>query len=187
MEFKRLTIPDVILCQPKILRDRRGYFTETFRLDKLRDFLGYEINFCQDNESKSSFGVLRGLHYQLPPHAQTKLVRVIQGRVLDVVLDVRFGSPTFGQHVALELDANTKDQLLVPKGCAHGFVVLSEEAIFAYKVDAYYHQDSERGIAYNDSVLGIDWGIGKEHIKTSIKDSCLPLLRDAEYVNLQTT
>ncbi|WP_282162231.1 dTDP-4-dehydrorhamnose 3,5-epimerase [Ulvibacterium marinum] len=187
MEFKRLTIPDVILCQPKILSDERGYFTETFRLDKLRNFSGYEINFCQDNESRSSFGVLRGLHYQLPPHAQTKLVRVIRGRILDVVLDVRFGSPTFGQHVAVELDSNTKDQLLVPKGCAHGFVVLSEEAIFAYKVDAYYHQDSERGIAYSDPVLGIDWGIEKEHIKTSIKDSSLPLFKDAEYVNLQTT
>ncbi len=187
MEFKRLAIPDVILCQPKILGDERGYFTETFRLDKLREFLGYEINFCQDNESKSSFGVLRGLHYQLPPYAQTKLVRVIQGRILDVVLDVRFGSPTFGQHMAMELESNSKNQLLVPKGCAHGFVVLSEEAICAYKVDAYYHQDSERGIAYNDPVLGIDWSTEKEYIKTSVKDSCLPLFKDAEYVNLQTT
>ena len=187
MEFKRLTIPDVILCRPKILGDERGYFTETFRWDKLREFLGYGINFCQDNESKSSFGVLRGLHYQLPPHAQTKLVRVIQGRILDVVLDVRFGSPTFGQHVAVELDSDTKSQLLVPKGCAHGFVVLSKEAICAYKVDAYYHQDSERGIVYNDPVLGIDWGIDKSQIQTSVKDSGLPLFKDAEYVTLQTT
>jgi dTDP-4-dehydrorhamnose 3,5-epimerase len=123
MNFKRLAIPDVILCEPKVFGDDRGYFAETFRKDKLEAFLGHQIPFCQDNESKSSFGVLRGLHYQLTPHAQTKLVRVIQGSVLDVAVDIRKGSPTFGQHVAAELTAENKKQLLVPRGFAHGFVV----------------------------------------------------------------
>ena len=116
MKFTRLKIPDVILCEPQVFGDERGYFSETFRQDKLDAFLGFNINFCQDNESKSSFGVLRGLHYQLAPHAQTKLVRVIQGSVLDVAVDIRKGSPTFGQHVTVELTAENKKQLLVPRG-----------------------------------------------------------------------
>ena len=156
MQFTRLSIPDVILCEPQVFGDERGYFSETFRQDTLEEFLGYNIPFCQDNESKSSFGVLRGLHYQLPPFAQTKLVRVIQGVVLDVAVDIRKGSPTFGQHIAVELTAENKKQLLVPRGFAHGFVVLSEEAVFAYKVDNYYSPESDRGIAFNDEFLNID-------------------------------
>ena len=157
MNFTRLKIPDVILCEPKVFGDDRGYFSETFRQDKLDDFLGFNINFCQDNESKSSFGVLRGLHYQLTPHAQTKLVRVIQGVVLDVAVDIREGSPTFGQHVTVELSSENKKQLLVPRGFAHGFLVLSKEATFAYKVDNYYAPKFESGIIYNDKNLKIKW------------------------------
>ena len=133
MQFTRTQIPDVIIIEPKVHGDSRGYFVETFRQDKLEEFLGFKINFCQDNESKSSKGVLRGLHYQLHPAAQTKLVRVIQGRVLDVAVDIRKNSPTFGQHVAVELTSENKKQLLVPRGFAHGFVVLEDDTIFAYK------------------------------------------------------
>ena len=135
MNFIRTEIPDVVICEPTVHGDERGYFVETFRADKLEEFLGYKINFCQDNESKSSRGVLRGLHYQLSPAAQTKLVRVIQGKVLDVAVDIRKGSPTFGKYVAVELTAENKHQLLVPRGFAHGFVVLEDDTIFAYKVD----------------------------------------------------
>jgi len=156
MNFTRLTIPDVILCEPEVFGDDRGYFIESFRQDKLDAFLGYSINFCQDNESKSSYGVLRGLHYQLAPYAQTKLVRVIQGSVLDVAVDIRKGSPTFGQHVVVVLTAKNKKQLLVPRGFAHGFIVLSTEAIFAYKVDNYYSPECDRGIAFDDATLAID-------------------------------
>ena len=181
MNFKRLAIPDVILCEPQVFGDDRGYFSETFRQDKLHAFLGYKINFCQDNESKSSFGVLRGLHYQLAPHAQTKLVRVISGTVLDVALDIREGSPTFGHHVAVELSSENKKQLLVPRGFAHGFVVLSEEATFAYKVDNYYASDFDRGIAFNDDSLGIDWKIKTDLLQLSQKDVNHPLFKNADY------
>jgi dTDP-4-dehydrorhamnose 3,5-epimerase len=180
MEFKRLSIPDVILCQPKVNTDDRGYFMETFRQDQLDDFLGYTINFCQDNESKSLFGIVRGLHYQLPPFAQTKLVRVIQGEVLDVAVDMRFGSPTYGQHVSVVLNAETKNQLLVPQGFAHGFVVLSKEATFVYKVDNYYNFDSERGIVFNDPALGIDWSLPYDQLITSKKDGQNPLFKNIE-------
>jgi len=135
MKFIRTEIYDVVIIEAKVHGDNRGYFVETFRADKLEEFLGYKINFCQDNESKSSRGVLRGLHYQLHPTAQTKLVRVIQGRVLDVAVDIRKDSPTFGKHVSVELTAENKKQLLVPRGFAHGFVVLEDDTIFAYKVD----------------------------------------------------
>ena len=157
MKFTRLEIPDVILCQPHIFGDDRGYFSETYRQDKLDEFLGYKINFCQDNESKSSIGVLRGLHYQLAPYAQTKLVRVISGSVLDVAVDIRKGSPTFGKYVKVILSENNKRQLFVPRGFAHGFLVLSDEAIFSYKVDNIYAPESDRGIIYNDKELNINW------------------------------
>lgn len=183
MKFLRLEIPEVILCEPKVFGDERGYFTETFRQDKLDDFLGYKINFCQDNESKSSFGVLRGLHYQLAPHAQTKLVRVISGAVLDVAVDIRKGSPTFGKHVSVVLSKENKKQLLVPRGFAHGFVVLSEEAVFSYKVDNYYHPESDRGIAFNDKSLGIDWKLNSNELKLSEKDLKQPLFKNADYFN----
>lgn len=183
MKFKRLEIPDVILCEPQVYGDERGYFIEAFRQDKLDAFLGYPINFCQDNESKSSFGVLRGLHYQLAPYAQTKLVRVINGAVLDVAVDIRKGSPTFGKHIAVELSAENKKQLFVPRGFAHGFVVLSEEAVFSYKVDNYYHPESDRGIAFNCQSLAIDWRIGLDQLKLSEKDIKHPSFRNADYFN----
>lgn len=170
MNFVRMEIPDVILCEPKIHGDHRGYFVETFRQDNLEEFLGYKINFIQDNESKSSRGVLRGLHYQLGFAAQTKLVRVIQGSVLDVAIDIRVGSPTFGKHVAIELNSENKQQLLIPRGFAHGFVVLEDETIFAYKVDNYYAPKSDRGIAFDDKELNIDWKITNEELILSVKD-----------------
>lgn len=171
MNFIRTDIPDVIICEPTVHGDHRGYFVETFRADKLEEFLGYKINFCQDNESKSSKGVLRGLHYQLAPAAQTKLVRVIQGSVLDVAVDIRKGSPTFGKHVAVELSADNKRQLLVPRGFAHGFVVLEDDTTFAYKVDNYYSPQCDRGIAFDDKDLDIDWILKYKELKLSLKDT----------------
>ena len=183
MKFSRLKIPDVVVCEPQIFGDERGYFLESFKKSLLDDFLDYEINFCQDNESKSSYGVLRGLHYQLAPFAQTKLVRVISGNVLDVALDIRQGSPTFGHHVAVELSSENKKQVLVPRGFAHGFVVLSKEATFAYKVDNYYAPECDRGIAFNDESLGIDWKINPDLLKLSPKDLKQPLFKNADYFN----
>ena len=178
MNFIRTNIPDVVIIEPTVHGDHRGYFVETFRADKLEAFLGYKLNFGQDNESKSSKGVLRGLHYQLAPHAQTKLVRVISGRVLDVAVDIRRNSPTFGQHVAVELTADNKKQLLVPRGFAHGFVVLEDDTIFAYKVDNYYSPQCDRGIAFNDPVLNIDWMLKTEELKLSAKDTTQPKLNE---------
>ena len=178
MNFIRTNIPDVIIIEPTVHGDDRGYFVETFRADKLEAFLGFKLNFGQDNESKSSRGVLRGLHYQLPPHAQSKLVRVIQGRVLDVAVDIRKNSPTFGQHVAVELSAENKKQLFVPRGFAHGFVVLEDDTIFAYKVDNYYSPQCDRGIAFDDAALNIDWILKKEELNLSAKDKVQPLLEN---------
>jgi len=178
MKFIRTDIPDVIVIEPQVHGDERGYFVETFREDKLEEFLGYKINFCQDNESKSSKGVLRGLHYQLPPFAQTKLVRVIQGSVLDVAVDIRKGSPTFGQHVAVELSAENKKQLLVPRGFAHAFVVLEDDTVFAYKVDNYYSPECDRGIAFNDTGLDIDWILNEAELNLSAKDKVQPKLNE---------
>ena len=176
MKFSRAEISDVIIIEPKVFSDERGYFFESFKQNELNEFLGYDVNFCQDNESKSSFGVLRGLHYQESPFSQAKLVRVIQGSVLDVAVDIRKNSPTFGKHVSLELSEENKKQLFIPQGFAHGFVVLSEIAIFSYKVDNYYDLNSDRGIAYNDPNLKIDWKINVEDLKISEKDTKHPLL-----------
>jgi dTDP-4-dehydrorhamnose 3,5-epimerase len=181
VKFTRLNIPELVLIEPIVFEDERGYFSETFRQKDLDEFLGQTINFCQDSESKSSFGVLRGLHYQLAPHAQTKLVRVIHGAVLDVAVDIRQTSPTFGKHVVVELSSKNKKQLLIPKGFAHGFVVLSEEAIFSYKVDNYYKPRYERGIVFNDTALKIDWKVELEDLKLSPKDVKQPLFKDADY------
>ncbi len=181
MKFTRTIIPDVVIIEPKISGDDRGYFIESFRQDKLEEFIGFNIEFCQDNESKSTYGVLRGMHYQLPPFSQTKLVRVIKGKVLDVVVDIRLGSPTFGKHIAVELTEENKKQLLVPRGFAHGFVVLSKEAIFAYKVDNFYNFESERGFAFDDKILDIDWKINNEDLQLSIKDTKQSAFLDAEY------
>jgi len=180
MKFIRTEIEDVVIIEPKVHGDERGYFVETFRADKLEEFLGYKINFCQDNESKSSRGVLRGLHYQLAPAAQTKLVRVIAGRVLDVAVDIRKGSPTFGKHVTVELSSENKRQLLVPRGFAHAFVVLEDDTIFAYKVDNYYSPENDRGILFSDKALGIDWQIPLDELNLSAKDKVQPKLADTE-------
>ena len=178
MNFIRTNIPDVIIVEPKVHGDDRGYFVETFRADKLEEFLGYKINFCQDNESKSSKGVLRGLHYQLAPAAQTKLVRVIQGSVLDVAVDIRKGSPTFGQYVSVKLTGENKKQLLVPRGFAHGFIVLEDDTTFAYKVDNYYSPENDRGISFDDIDLDIDWILDKEELNLSAKDKIQPKLSE---------
>jgi dTDP-4-dehydrorhamnose 3,5-epimerase len=180
MNFIRTAIEDVIIIEPVVHGDERGYFVETFRADKLEKFLGYKINFCQDNESKSSRGVLRGLHYQLAPAAQTKLVRVIAGRVLDVAVDIRKGSPTFGKHVAVELSAENKRQLLVPRGFAHGFVVLEDDTVFAYKVDNYYSPENDRGILFSDEALDIDWQVATDELLLSAKDKVQPKLADTD-------
>ncbi|MDX1762519.1 MAG: dTDP-4-dehydrorhamnose 3,5-epimerase [Christiangramia sp.] len=180
MEFIRTTIPDIVICQPKIFGDHRGYFSETFRKDALESFLGYEINFCQDNESRSSFGVLRGMHYQMPPYTQTKLVRVLEGTVLDIAVDLRKGSPYFGKSVAVELSAENRKQLFVPRGFAHGFVVLSENATFAYKCDNFYAPEYDRGFLFNDSNINIDWKLAEEDLILSEKDLNQPLFDNAE-------
>ena len=178
MTFTRTAIPDVVIIEPKVHGDSRGYFVETFVSNKLEEFLGYQINFCQDNESKSSKGVLRGLHYQLPPHAQTKLVRVIHGRVLDVAVDIRKNSPTFEKYVAVELSGENKKQLLIPRGFAHGFVVLEDDTIFAYKVDNYYSPECDRGIAFDDKNLNIDWILNHNELNLSAKDTKQPKLNE---------
>ncbi len=180
MKFTRTAIEDVVVCEPTVHGDDRGYFMETFRQDKLEEFLGFQLNFCQDNESKSDFGVLRGLHYQLPPHAQTKLVRVIEGEVLDVAVDIRKGSPTFGEYVAVKLSGENKKQLFVPRGFAHAFVVLSEKAVFAYKVDSYYAPECDRGIAFNDPKIAVRWPLELEQLQLSPKDKEQPSLEETE-------
>ena len=178
MKYTKTAIADVILIEPKVFGDERGYFVETFRADTFEAETGIKTAFVQDNESRSGYGVLRGLHYQLPPHAQSKLVRVIEGRVLDVAVDIRKGSPTFGQHVCMELSAENKHQLFIPRGFAHGFVVLSETAIFSYKVDNYYSPECDRGIKFDDPQLGIDWKIAASELVLSDKDKTQPLLHD---------
>ena len=176
MEFIPQSIPDVWVIEPKVHGDDRGYFVETFRQDKFEDALGYKVNFIQDNESKSSKGVLRGLHFQLAPHAQSKLVRVIEGAVLDVAVDIRKGSPSFGQHVAVELSDDNKKQLFIPRGFAHGFVVLTDTATFAYKVDNYYSPECDRGLAFDDIDLNIDWQLTKQQLLLSDNDTQQPTL-----------
>jgi len=180
LNFIPQDIPDVILIEPTVFKDGRGYFSETFRQDLLDQAVGYKVNFIQDNESRSSKGVIRGLHYQLPPYTQAKLVRVIEGRVLDVVVDIRRFSPTFGQHIAVELSANNKRQIFVPHGFAHGFVVLSDSATFTYKVDNYYAPEYEKGILFNDVDLNIDWRLPSNMLQLSNKDKNHPSLANAK-------
>jgi dTDP-4-dehydrorhamnose 3,5-epimerase len=178
MQFIPQKIPDILLLLPKIHGDERGYFMESFRKDLLEDFLGKKIEFIQDNESKSSLGVLRGLHYQLPPYAQSKLVRVISGSVLDIVVDIRKDSPTYGHHLSIELNSENHYQLFIPQGFAHGFVVKSDEAIFSYKVDKPYMPIFERGFVFDDKSLKIDWTLSKDMIQISKKDILLPKFSD---------
>ena len=179
MKFTIQPISGVILIEPTLYGDNRGYFIEIHRQDLLEEALGYKVNFVQDNDSKSSKGVLRGLHYQIPPYTQAKLVRAIEGSVLDIVVDIRKSSPTFGQHVAIELTAENKHQIFIPQGFAHGFIVLSDSAIFSYKVDNYYSPEHERGIAFDDKNLAINWRIPLKDIELSNKDKAQPSLSDA--------
>jgi len=176
--FLPQSIPEILLIKPTIHGDKRGFFAETFRQDLLEKATGNEIKFIQDNESKSSKGVLRGLHYQLPPFAQTKIVRVISGSVLDVVVDIRRSSDTFGNYLSFELSEENKHQLYIPKGFAHGFVVLSEFATFSYKVDNYYYPEYERGIAFDDNDLGIDWRLPRKNLRISEKDRNNPIFAE---------
>jgi len=176
MEFIPQSIADVLLVKPEVHGDSRGYFVETFRQDQFEDAVGHSVNFLQDNESRSSHGVLRGLHFQLPPFAQSKLVRVIEGEVLDVAVDIRQGSPTFGEYVAAKLTAENKHQLWIPRGFAHGFVVLSEHAIFSYKVDNYYAPEHDRGIAFDDARLKVEWGLLHSALQLSERDLHQPTL-----------
>jgi len=180
LKFTPQSIADVILIELTRHGDERGYFIETFRQDLFEEAIGYKVNFVQDNESKSLKGVLRGLHYQLPPYAQAKLVKVIEGNVLDVAVDIRKSSPTFGQHVSVELTAQNKHQLFVPHGFAHGFVVLSESATFAYKVDNYFAPEHDRGIAFDDDQLKIDWQLLAKDLQFSDKDKTHPSLANAK-------
>lgn len=179
MILTKTKIPDIKLITPTVHSDDRGYFFESFRQDLFENEIG-KINFVQDNESKSTFGVLRGLHYQLPPFAQSKLVRVIKGKVLDVAVDIRKSSPTFGQYVAVELSEENKLQMFIPQGFAHAYVVLSDEAIFQYKVDNYYSPNHDRGIIYNDPEIKIEWPIPESELIISNKDKNLPKFQNAE-------
>jgi dTDP-4-dehydrorhamnose 3,5-epimerase len=180
MKIVKTEIPEILIIEPKVYRDVRGYFVETYRKELLDRVIGFKVNFVQDNESRSKRGVLRGLHYQLPPFSQSKLVRAIEGTVIDVAVDIRQGSPTFGRHVAVELSGENKRQLFVPRGFAHAFVVTSESAIFAYKVDNYYAPDYDRGIRFDDPQIGIRWPLDRESLIVSEKDAHLPCLEEAE-------
>ena len=181
MNVIKTDLDGVVIIEPRIFNDDRGYFFESF---SERDFFANvrEIHFVQDNESKSSYGVLRGLHFQKPPFAQSKLVRVIKGAVLDVAVDIRVGSPTFGKYVAVELSADNHRQFFIPRGFAHGFSVLSDEVIFQYKCDNFYAPQYEGAIAWNDPSLNIDWRIPADDGVLSEKDKKHPLLKDAEWL-----
>ena len=177
MKVIKTKIDGLVIIEPKLFVDERGYFFESFNQ---RDFISAvgNVTFVQDNESKSSYGVLRGLHFQLPPYSQSKLVRVIEGKVLDVAVDLRKSSPTYGQYVSVELTADNHRQLYIPKGFAHGFVVLSQQAVFQYKCDEFYHPEAEGAIAWNDPTINIDWQIPAEDIILSAKDKIHPMLHD---------
>jgi dTDP-4-dehydrorhamnose 3,5-epimerase len=179
MRFVSTGIPDVIIIEPRVFGDGRGYFMESFRQDLFKNRIR-GVEFVQDNESMSNRGVVRGLHYQLPPYAQSKLVRAVTGRILDVAVDIRKGSPSFGSHVCIELSGENKRQLFIPKGFAHGFAVLSEKSVIQYKVDNWYSPDHERGIAFDDPSLGIDWGHSGDELVLSEKDSVNPPFLEAE-------
>ncbi len=178
MQIERTKIKGALIIAPQVFEDERGYFMELFRLDILQKHVDYELKFCQDNESKSKYGVLRGLHFQLPPFEQSKLVRVVKGKILDVAVDIRKNSDTFGQHVAVELSEENKKQFFIPKGFAHGFVTLSKEVILQYKVDNYYSLEHDSGIVYNDETLNIDWILDERDLILSSKDTQLPKLSD---------
>jgi len=171
MKFTRTEIRDLVIIEPDIFEDERGYFFESFRQDQFEREIG-KIDFVQENESFSQYGVLRGLHYQIPPYEQSKLVRVVLGRVQDIAVDLRKESPTFGKHFSIELSNENRKQLFIPKGFAHGYLALSKEVVFIYKTDNYYSKEHESGILWNSKNLGIDWSI-KADIMLSEKDATL--------------
>ena len=177
MEVITTSIDGVFIIEPRIFEDSRGYFFESFSQREFEEKIG-PINFVQDNVSKSSYGVMRGLHFQRPPFTQSKLVRCVKGAVLDVAVDIRKGSPTYGKHVAVELTEENHRQFFIPKGFAHGFAVLSETAVFQYKCDEFYHPEADAGISILDESLGIDWRIPTEEAILSEKDTKHPLLKD---------
>ncbi len=180
MEVIKTAIDGVVIIEPRIFRDERGYFFESFSQREFEEKVG-KVNFVQDNESMSSYGVMRGLHYQKMPYTQSKLVRCVKGAVLDVAVDIRWGSPTFGQHVAVELTEENHRQFFIPKGFAHGFAVLSETAVFQYKCDNFYHPEADAGINIQDESLGIDWRIPVEKAILSEKDLKHANLSDATH------
>ena len=182
MEVLKTAIEGLLIIDPTVFGDSRGYFFESYNKQRFEEATGLDIDFVQDNQSKSCYGVLRGLHFQKPPYAQSKLVRCVRGRVLDVAVDIRKSSPTFGKYIAVELTEDNHRQLFIPHGFAHGFVVLSDEAIFQYKCDNFYNKESEGAIAWNDPEIGIDWGIPSADIILSDKDKVNPLLKDAEWL-----
>lgn len=182
MKFTPQSIPEVLLIEPTIHSDERGYFLEAFRQDLLEQAVGHKINFIQDNESESFKGTLRGLHFQSPPYTQSKLVRVIKGKILDVAVDIRKNGANFGKHIAIELSQENKKQIFMPKGFAHGFIVLSDGAIISYKVDSYYSAEHNKGIAYDDKDINIDWRLPKEEIILSKVDQNFPNLIDNKYL-----
>lgn len=180
MEVIKTELDGVLILKPKIFNDARGYFFESYNKRQFEQAIGREVDFVQDNESASTRGVMRGLHFQRPPFTQAKLVRCVRGRVLDVAVDIRKGSPTFGRHVAVELSESNHLQFFIPRGFAHGFAVLSDEAVFQYKCDNYYEPSADGGISILDDSLGIDWQIPAQEALLSEKDSRHPLLQDFE-------
>lgn len=178
MNVIKTDIEGVLIIEPQVFGDERGYFFESFNAERFLAQTGVEVTFVQDNESRSKRGVLRGLHFQRAPHAQAKLVRVVRGRVLDVAVDIRPESPTFGKYVATELSGESHRQMFIPKGFAHGYVVLEDDTVFQYKCDEFYHPESEDGIAWNDPQIGIDWGIPESELILSEKDKNRPLLSE---------
>lgn len=178
MPFITCAIEGLVIVEPKVFEDSRGYFFESYNQQQFQQG-GITANFVQDNQSKSSYGVIRGLHYQKAPHAQAKLVRVLEGTILDVAVDIRKASPTYGQHFAIELSAENKKQLYIPEGFAHGFSVLSETAVVMYKCNTFYNKESEGGILYNDGELAIDWKVDLSKAVVSEKDQNLPLFKNA--------
>ena len=177
MEIIKTGIEGLLILEPRIFKDARGYFFESFSQREFEEKVG-PVHFVQDNESMSSYGVMRGLHFQRPPYTQSKLVRCVSGAVLDVAVDIRQGSPTYGQHVAVELTAENHRQFFIPKGFAHGFAVLSETAVFQYKCDEFYHPEADAGISILDESLGIDWRIPKDKAILSDKDTRHGMLAD---------
>lgn len=180
MEIQQTSINGCFILKPKIFKDTRGYFFESYNKKQFEKQLGFSVNFVQDNQSVSSYGVLRGLHYQTGDYAQSKLVRVVSGKVLDIVVDLRKDSPTFGKSFSVILDATKKLQLFIPRGLAHGFVTLSKKSIFAYKCDNYYNPEFERGIIYNDATLALDWHLSDELLIISEKDLEFPVFKEAD-------